>query len=105
MKKIVLLVSLSLLFAGSTFAADLADNLDATALSNGVTGFYYTNTAQSAYILQTGHDNGNRAFGSGSFATTVNYSDVTDPTADLLTGAGFDSGEFTSGSTWTAVGE
>src|SRR6056297_909883 len=102
MKKIILLTSLCLLIAGISFAATLDTVLEDTALSNGVSGFYYTDTDQQAYILQTGHEAGNRAFGSGSFATTISYSEVDDPTADLLNGTGFDSSEFDSGDTWTA---
>ena len=105
MKKIVFLISLCLLFAGSSFADDLAGVLEDASLSNGVTGFYYSNSANTAYILQTGHAQGDRAFGSGSFATTISYSEVTNPTAELISDASFDSSEFDSGTTWTAVGD
>ena len=108
MKKIILFLALCLLVAGSSFAYDLADNLVSTALSNKVTGWYYTDAATeaSAYTLQTGHSQGNRAFASGSFATTINYQTTTDPTAAIMTG-GFDSTEYDSGNTngWVPVGE
>lgn len=109
MKKIALLVSLCLLVAGSSFAATLGPaNLDATALSNGVSGVYFTDTARQAYVLETGHSSGNRAFASGSFATTVSYRETTTPTSFVLTDVSsgtFDSTLFDSSDTWTAVGD
>jgi len=110
MKKIFFLISISIFLAGNCYAAatDLSTVLKDTALSNNVTGWYSidSTTNPQAYILQTGHSSGNRIFGSGSFATTVSYSNVTDPTAQIISDStAFDSTEFDSGATWTAVGE
>ena len=105
MKKIIFLTSMCLLIASISFAGDLAEVLDATALSNKVQGHYFSDG--DAFVLQTGHEDGSRAFGSGSFATTISYQDVDDPTADILgTSISYDSSDFDSSSTsWKALGE
>lgn len=109
MKKIVCLLFVLILLSFNSFAADLADKITSTQLSNQVSGTYWSNASAAGandatnYVLSTGHAQGNKVYASGNFVSEIYTKDASDPFAssDLISSApSFDSSAFSG---WTAL--
>ncbi|MCF6266663.1 MAG: hypothetical protein L3J57_08985 [Desulfuromusa sp.] len=109
MKKIVCLIFTLGLLASTSFAANLADVLTSTKLSNQVSGIYWANESgagddATSYVLSTGHAQGNKAYASGNFVSEIYTVDIAGDkfaSTDLINAEpAFDSTAF---SDWTAL--
>jgi len=92
MKKIVFLAVVLTFLASSGFATELGSVLTSTKLSNQVSGDYFSNltgTNSTAYVLSTGHKQGNKVYASGSFTTAIFSKKLTQTfDSSLLLGGG-----------------
>lgn len=112
MKKIIFIFFvISLLVTSSVLAKNLANVLESHQLSNDVAGEYFANNVQDQYVVQTGHDQGDKYYGSGSVVSAIYYGEAGGDTFDSSSDfpaepSNFDSTAFTgSGTSWTEMGE
>ncbi len=92
MKKIVCLVAVLVLFASTSFAAEMYAHLTSTTASSGVSGNYFANNAAgndaTMFQISTGHNQGTQAYATGNFVSDIYMKDnASDKFAstDLLT--------------------